>query len=511
MFFALRISCGLLALCVLLASPSAHAQRSSNESFGQILLRMVELRQLVLQRTPEDGIERAEGFRQIMRQLAQATELHLDDHDFAHPKIGRCPSQNCKLGQDNPDNTYMAFQLSDAHSYRVFGQRNDAFGLFQTRTSVGLSESNLTTDDLIVAPDGSYQIFLSPDPPPGGALANWIQTTPDTRQFLVRLYYDDWDRDIEPGLQIEVVGDADGDQSVDPLTPDYFEERVDELVSYMNFFDIFASRPDTFPVNGITVPRPPGPFGNPNVTNARGRWDLGEDEALILTREVSAARYINIQLSNLWWTSIDYATRQSSLSGAQTHVDSDGKIRYVIARSDPGAPNWLDATGRQEGTIHVRWVLADPADPPRALEAQVVPLAELWNHLPADHPEVSVAERSQVIQRRQASYMRRLNPQSTAVVDMDGDGEIDSGDRCLDTEAGAAVDDAGCSNEQFCDAIDVDTWVGRRTCLRADWNNDEPLTSVPRDCIARRDDCVAPSALWKRIGPIRMSFGGISP
>ena len=63
----------------------------------------------------------------------------------------------------------------------------------------------------------------------------------------------------------------------------------------------------------------------------------------------------------------------------------------------------------------------------------------------------------------------------TVADDADGDGEIDRTDRCPGTAEGAAVDDSGCSLEQFCRAITLTSRESARACKKADWRNDEPL------------------------------------
>lgn len=75
---------------------------------------------------------------------------------------------------------------------------------------------------------------------------------------------------------------------------------------------------------------------------------------------------------------------------------------------------------------------------------------------------------------------------SAGIPDADGDSEADPTDKCPDTPAGAAVDDAGCSLTQFCSAIDVTTHYGKHACLRSDWKNDEPRKLFPRDCTVNR-------------------------
>jgi hypothetical protein len=72
---------------------------------------------------------------------------------------------------------------------------------------------------------------------------------------------------------------------------------------------------------------------------------------------------------------------------------------------------------------------------------------------------------------------------SSACSDADGDGENDERDQCPGTGAGAAVDSAGCSQQQFCAAFDATNKEGARICRKADWGNDEPLMKAKQaDC-----------------------------
>jgi hypothetical protein len=74
--------------------------------------------------------------------------------------------------------------------------------------------------------------------------------------------------------------------------------------------------------------------------------------------------------------------------------------------------------------------------------------------------------------------------------DSDGDGESDGTDACPDTDAGATVDQAGCSVVQFCTAIPTPDFIGWLRCWRSDWQNDEPLRGFPRDCRADSSSCM---------------------
>lgn len=72
--------------------------------------------------------------------------------------------------------------------------------------------------------------------------------------------------------------------------------------------------------------------------------------------------------------------------------------------------------------------------------------------------------------------------------DQDGDGESDSTDLCPGTPASAPVDEAGCSQSEFCARVSVTALAARRTCKRSDWRNDEPLMILPaQDCTVARN------------------------
>jgi hypothetical protein len=82
--------------------------------------------------------------------------------------------------------------------------------------------------------------------------------------------------------------------------------------------------------------------------------------------------------------------------------------------------------------------------------------------------------------------------------DTDGDGVPDPLDRCPNSAVGTTVDTAGCSRAQFCATFDATTPLGARACRRADWQNDQPTASSPKDCVVNRgipgpqdDRCVA--------------------
>jgi hypothetical protein len=74
--------------------------------------------------------------------------------------------------------------------------------------------------------------------------------------------------------------------------------------------------------------------------------------------------------------------------------------------------------------------------------------------------------------------------------DPDGDGLIAMADDCPGTRPGAAVDEFGCSIEEFCSMIDPTIVSGPALCSHADWKNDEPRSDNPKDCKAQNGLCL---------------------
>lgn len=103
----------------------------------------------------------------------------------------------------------------------------------------------------------------------------------------------------------------------------------------------------------------------------------------------------------------DFANFTSSTNGLQAKPSSDGLYRIVIARSDPGVPNWLDTAGHREGLIFYRYHLAKSKPTPTA---RLVKLSDLPTLLPGDTPHITAEARRAEIDRRRAAVVRRWTP-----------------------------------------------------------------------------------------------------
>ena len=131
---------------------------------------------------------------------------------------------------------------------------------------------------------------------------------------------------------------------------------------------------------------------------------------MIVTTWPAGGNYQGIQLADLWFSSLEYANRQTSLTTEQATLDADGAYRFVVCGTDPGVPNWLDSTGRRRGVLLLRYdgtgrTTFPIEEHPRAA---VVPLAVLRDHLPATTPSVAAPARAAALAARRRHVQRRF-------------------------------------------------------------------------------------------------------
>jgi hypothetical protein len=120
---------------------------------------------------------------------------------------------------------------------------------------------------------------------------------------------------------------------------------------------------------------------NAEMTYHGGRFRLEPGEALVITvhEPDKPFLYWGLTLASPWMESFDYRYTTTNLNNHRAKRSDDGSWRLVVSPVDPGpgVDNWLDAGGRLEGYMIVRWVLAD--GPPHP-SAEVVKLADLDGH-----------------------------------------------------------------------------------------------------------------------------------
>jgi hypothetical protein len=355
---------------------------------------------------------RAEGFRYLLglvvSGIAQAGVLADPDR----PRFVRNPDSQAKWGAENADNQYLWARIRPDAAYRIRGLRENAFDFLievkEGYMQLGFASNyaTLAAHELALAPDGSFEILLAAAKPPGFT-GNFLALHPDARYVAVRQYFWDWARESPARFTIERVGEA---EPTPPLEPARMAERLDAAGAWTletaRFWGEWVSELRAGWQEGRIAPARRFAGGADDIVYGNDWWKLRPDagEALLIECAVPDARYWAFQLCDAWFRTFEYGGRQTSLNGAQMHVDGDGRFRVVIAHEDPGAPNWLDACGHPEGMLQYRFVWARSRPQPTVAR---VPLAELRARLPAEHPRVSAEERRRVLREREAHVQRR--------------------------------------------------------------------------------------------------------
>ena len=99
--------------------------------------------------------------------------------------------------------------------------------------------------------------------------------------------------------------------------------------------------------------------GDPDALYYNGYFSLTDEEALVVDLRPPACEYWNIQVANHWLESLDFLDYDTHLNHRTAIYGEDGTVRVVIAKRDPGLPNWIDTVGHDRGCIALRWVKAE--------------------------------------------------------------------------------------------------------------------------------------------------------
>ncbi|WP_235736491.1 hypothetical protein [Nocardioides alcanivorans] len=358
---------------------------------------------------------RASAHMFLLRMAIARLEEHvIFDPDFPYFRV---LDTRIREGGDNPDQRYLISRLNPGDTYRIWGTLGDAQRLeFQIYAGdpyrgTGRMASYLGIEDLQVHDDGTFEVIASPTERPG----NWLENPADATRILVRQIYSDWEAATAPGeVHIDRVG-HEGDLRP-PLQSEDLAERLKaataDLTTQARVWTAMVQKGSlAMAPNQVSEPFDPGALGGvPGRWMARGNFSLAEDEALVITTWPGTGDYQGIQLLDPWFSSLEYANRQTSLTGDQSYLDSDGAYRYVLSSRDPGVPNWLDTTGVEQGAILIRFDgSTEPVFPvdeyPQAVTVGVDALDEV---LPADTPRFNAEQRAHQIAVRRRHVQRRF-------------------------------------------------------------------------------------------------------
>ena len=417
-------NCVLLVLFLavsggLLGCLHAHPPESASEpdALGAAFSELVQTLESVEASTRKsnsfrDPQEQVGGYRHVLRALAKSLEAEvIQDADFPYFRI---LDFWLREGGDNPDQRYAFSPIQGGEDYRVWGEVGSAvrveIQIYAGRpwAGEGRSAGYLAFEDLEINEDGSFEIYISPEERAG----NWLDNPDDATTIFARHIYDVWNELDTGDIHIDRVGYEGRRRPAE--TPDELAARIQNAAA------MFKSTAETWPAfvsrryvaavapNTVTLPRDTYALGG-----VRGRWmsggyfDLAPGEALLVRLPTSQAKYQAIQLTDMWYASLEYANQISSLNTKQSELSPDGAYYYVISHEDPGFANWLDAGNLRRGTFLLRWDgVVGPLPEDRFPTALKISLGDVGGEIPG-FTEVGEGDRERVRSERRRHLQHR--------------------------------------------------------------------------------------------------------
>jgi Protein of unknown function (DUF1254)/Protein of unknown function (DUF1214) len=361
--------------------------------------------------TPVPGEVESEGVRYGLGLVTAGILQALQLSDPATPRIVRNPDSESKWGAENVDNQYLWARISPAYQYRVFGNRNNIFeALLETKDGYMQIGDDRVFETLFLTEmecekDGSFEVLLAAERP-AGHRGNFMKMPPGTQYFCVRQYFVDWEKEWPARFEIERIGGLGVRPA--PYTAAKTAQLLDEaglwVLQSARFWTEWVDQLRRDFVKGELKPAVTFVGGARDIYYGNDWWSLAPGEAMIVEFEPPDARYWQMQLCDVWFRTMDYATRQSGLNHQQARLDKDGKARIVIAHRDPGVQNWLDTGGHPEGMLQYRWVFTKTNPHPTV---KIVPFDQIRAVLPAETPAYPADQRRRSLAIRHRHLARR--------------------------------------------------------------------------------------------------------
>jgi hypothetical protein len=359
---------------------------------------------------PQAPVDRIEGVAHLAEQVSCWLGWSFGHGDPRAPFFHRSNDLVAQWGGPNQDNAYHHARIDPAHRYRIRGKMHSCEDFVLTlragfmHMEVWGTQAAITASERGIRRGDDFEILLGGD----GSDPAWTPIPAGVNTASLREYYLDWTPEEPAVFTIECLdefplpGRTTAVQVAERLA--LALAQTERSIRYWNEYlrEHRAKGVDNqfaLPMKvakGLDVARYSFCF-----------WDLAPDEALYVEFERPDARYWSLQNATLaWFETIDPVQRITSINQSQAVVDPDGRVRFALAHSDPGAPNWLDTGGRREGLCTLRWFWPRSDPTPRA---RVVRASELLAQFPAGTPRVAAGARAAEYRRRREHLAWRFH------------------------------------------------------------------------------------------------------
>jgi hypothetical protein len=328
-------------------------------------------------------------------------------------------------GGPNPDYVYSNAEIDPGGAYVISGYRGTSRFVEITQRKDNLmteahvdvqDESPLTEtldlDDLKLDEDGYFSVRLSAERPEDYS-GDWWYLDPRAHGLLMRRCSCDWNHEVDARVAINRLDNGAGDMSAEETA-----RRFSNMAAWIEGMIGFDTRlvrwyRQRHGINTLLHSNRVGSTKDGELGGVLkqayydGIYEIDDDEALIVEVPLPKyCRYWQILVADDRFSTVDWVNRQSSLNDVQARIDSDGKLRAVVSKEDPGVPNWLDKADFPWGILQMRFNHA--SEFPEAT-VTMVPVTQVRQHLPQDTPVFSPAERRDQLRiRREGAQLRRI-------------------------------------------------------------------------------------------------------
>jgi hypothetical protein len=218
---------------------------------------------------------------------------------------------------------------------------------------------------LDIAPDGTFEIVLSPDEHGG----TWLRLEPDAVCAITRDYLDDpvngrraeWHIEAVDPPQRHTEDDADLARRLRAVRT-WVREQAGIVPLPMGEANTVA---EPYPVPEVTYGWAAG-----DAAYAMGWFDLAPGDVLVIEGHSPECAFWNLCLWNRFLHTYNYDYERVTINGSQIEYNPDGSWTIVVADRDPGRPNWLSTAGHPRGLLWFRWFhpVATPERPTTRVE-----------------------------------------------------------------------------------------------------------------------------------------------
>ena len=323
-----------------------------------------------IESAPND-IERLDGLRFVLRQLAYREEQFIEFPRGTMPEFFDPESPTRKLFADCPDTIYRQFNIAEDGVYRLTGTRGESPYISFTAYRTGVTDrvaADLHDGQLEISQDGTFELTI------GGPArsSNWLDTSGGGNPaafIIIREYCHDRANGTKATFEIEQVAPALTHRA--ELDVGTFSTALDIIglgLAFTSDASVKLSeelrlRPNE--MNEAAADLVSEMAGTPHNHYQLCSVQLGEHQAVELELDPPACRYWSVHLNNWWLESPEFRDGQSvCINDSQAERDPDGVIRIRVGPDDPGGGNWLDTKGRRETILLARYLLPEGELPP---------------------------------------------------------------------------------------------------------------------------------------------------